>query len=371
MLIGIDGHTIGGRYGGNESYVVNLVRALPDACGGDELIVYVTRPEAVTIVRDLHPALRPVRMLAVPPVARIPLTFPWRLWRDRVDVVHVQYFQPPVCPCRVVSAVHDIAFERFPQTFSPTQRLYMRTLIPLLARRADAVLTVSLYSKDDICERYGIPAERVHAIPVSHDPAYRPVVDGDRLVATRKRHSLPERFVLFVSRLDPRKNLTGLLEAMSRLGPHYGDVGLVVVGKKGLGYLAAVERMRELGLEPRVHFTGYVPIEEIVDLYNLADVFVYPSFFEGFGMPPLEAMACGAPVVASNVTSIPEVVGDAGLLIDPGDSDAVADAIRRVLDDEELAAELRAKGLARAAEFSWERTARETYRVYRAVTGEL
>ena len=370
MRIGFDAHMIGAHYGGNTTYAANLCRALAEVCPEDaELLLYVTKSASAQAVRDLHPRLQPVKIADVPPPLRIACMLPLRLKRDGVEVIQVQYFRPPYCPCPSVTAVHDLSFEYHPEFFNRIQRTYLKAFVPWSARRTDAVVTVSQYSKDDICKRYGVSPERVFVTHIGCGPEFMPIEDRSRLESTRQRLGLPERYVLFVSNIQPRKNLVGLMEAVSRLGAQHDDVKLVVVGKKQLGYETVERHMVELGLESRTMFVGFMSDERVADLYNMARVFVYPSFFEGFGLPPLEAMACGTPVVASNTTSIPEVTGEAAILVDPHDSDAIAEGIRSVLEKPGLAARLSRAGLEQAKTFSWQRAARENYEVYRKVTG--
>jgi glycosyltransferase involved in cell wall biosynthesis len=204
------------------------------------------------------------------------------------------------------------------------------------------------------------------------NPRFRPA-GPEALAAVRQKYDLPERFILYVGTIEPRKNLTALLEAyaalMERLSvcdlrPALSDVRLVIVGKKGWLYEGFFRRLHELGLEDRVLFTGYVPDEDLPAIYSAADLFVFPSLYEGFGLPVLEAMACGTPVIASNASSLPEVAGEAGIMIAPHDVRGLAEAMERLLMDKQLRAELRARGLERAKQFTWERAAAMTLEVY-------
>jgi glycosyltransferase involved in cell wall biosynthesis len=197
------------------------------------------------------------------------------------------------------------------------------------------------------------------------------MTEPDTLAAVRAKYHLPERFILFVGTIEPRKNLVTLLEAFAALrsGGRHPGLGLVIAGGKGWLYGEFFERLRTLGLEKTVILTGYVPEADLPALLNSAEVFAFPSSFEGFGLPPLEAMACGVPVVCSNATSLPEVVGEAGLLVPPDDAASWTEALGRLLDDAELRGELRARGLARARLYTWEAAAQKTLAVYEAVAG--
>ena len=371
MRIAFDAHTIGGRYGGNETYTLELWRELAPLCQeqGVSLTPLILNQQAGRLLTATAPASVPPLRVPANPLIRIPVALPLLLAAHRCDILHVQYIQPPLAPCRVVNTVHDISFEHFPHFFPRHQRLYLRALVPPSVRRADAVITVSDYSKRDIVERYRIPAAKVFVVHNAPAPHFRVLTDKAQLTAARRRRNLPERFVLFVSNLHPRKNLAGLLRAMHQLPNRHRDVALVVVGRELNLPPATRHLLVELGLGGRVLFTGYLTTEELVCLYNLAQLFVYPSFFEGFGLPPLEAMACSTPVVTSNTSCLPEVVGDAALTADPNNPEAMAECICRLLDDQELAADLRQRGLRRAAMFSWQRAARQTFNVYAALTG--
>ena len=226
-------------------------------------------------------------------------------------------------------------------------------------------LTVLEASRRDIIRHYRLPAAKVVASPLGVEDAFRPVVDPAILAAVRERNRLPDRYILAVGNLQPRKNLRRLIEAVAALrATRRDDCRLVLVGQPAWrhGELDAVAAAH--GLRDAIVATGYVPAEDLPALYSAAEVFAYPSLYEGFGLPPLEALACGTPVVTANTSSLPEVVGDAGLLIDPLDTGAIAAALARLLDDVALRERLRQAGFARAAAYSWRETARRTLQVY-------
>jgi glycosyltransferase involved in cell wall biosynthesis len=243
--------------------------------------------------------------------------------------------------------------------------MYLRIMMPRFLARADRIIAVSEHTRRDAIRLYDVDPERIHVIAEGVDARFRADVGDDVIAGARQRHRLPERFVLTVGTIEPRKNLTTLLEAYAEIRRRHPDVGLVVVG--GTGWMAEpfFERLRALGLEREVVLTGHLPDEDVVPILNAAEVFAFPSEFEGFGLPPLEAMACGAPVVSSDAASLPEVVGDAGVLVPPRDVAGWVNALERVLGDPALRSELAAKGVARAAGFTWEASARATLDVYR------
>jgi glycosyltransferase involved in cell wall biosynthesis len=282
-----------------------------------------------------------------------------------------EHLLPKLSQARSVFTLHDTAYIHQPQYHLPRNRIYLRLMMPRFLARSDAVITVSEHTRRDAERWYGLRGDRVHVIPEGVEEYLRPMTEPGALAAVRARYHLPERFILFVGTIEPRKNLATLLEAYAalRAGGRHAGVGLVIAGGKGWLYSGFFERLRALGLEDSVTLTGYVPEADLPALMNCAEVFAFPSSFEGFGLPPLEAMACGVPLVCSNATSLPEVVGEAGLLLPPDNVAAWTEALGRVLSDADLRAELRARGLARARLYSWETAARKTLAVYQAVAG--
>ncbi|MEP7359498.1 MAG: glycosyltransferase family 1 protein, partial [Anaerolineales bacterium] len=282
-----------------------------------------------------------------------------------------EHLLPRLSQARSVFTLHDTAYIHQPQYHLPRNRLYLRLMMPRFLARSDAVITVSDHTRRDAERWYGLRGDRVYVIPEGVEDYFRPDIDANALADVRARYHLPARFILFVGTIEPRKNLITLLEAYAalRAGGCHPGVGLVIAGGKGWLYGDFFERLRTLGLEGAVVLTGYVPEADLPALLNCAEVFAFPSSFEGFGLPPLEAMASGVPVVCSNATSLPEVVGDAGLLLAPDDPAAWTEALGRLLADANLRADLRARGLARARLFTWEAAARKTLAVYQAVAG--
>ena len=369
MRVGIDAHALGSRLGGNETYIRNVIRALAavDPDGDYTLFVGESLPP-----ETIPGAERMRRVVVRPhnPLVRVPISLPLAVLRARSEVLHVQYVAPPLCAARVVVSVHDIAYERYPEFFTPAEVARFRALVPLTIRRAAAVLTLSEFSKRDIVRRYCVPPEKVVVAPCAADPMYRPLRDEARIAETRTRYGTGEHFILCVGNVQPRKNLRRLIEAYVRLRRAGATRHkLVLVGKKAWLADDTFAAARESGYAEELVFTGYVPDDDLVALYNAAELFVYPSIFEGFGLPPLEAMACGTPVVTSNTSSFPEVVGDAALTADPLDVEALAAAMAAALSDADLRARLAAQGLERATMFSWEETARIIAGVYHHALG--
>lgn len=306
-----------------------------------------------------HLQLRPLplsdRCLAVL-WQRLRLPLPVEAFCGRLDLFYSPDFVlPPQLSGRRLLTVHDLAFLVHPECAVPSLGWYLRRAVPRSIARADLLLADSENTRRDLICLMGVSPGRVEVLYPGVEPAFRPLAQASR-EAARARYGLPERFLLTVGTIEPRKNLPRLLEALSGL-PERLRLPLVVVGRPGWLYeetFAAVERY---GLQREVRFLGFVPQEDLPALYNLALALVYPSLYEGFGLPPLEAMACGTPVLTSSVSSLPEVVGEAAVLVDPADVSSIREGLRRLLEDGELRTRLREQGLARAREFTWEKAA--------------
>ena len=363
----------GYRRAGVSRYIERLVRALPTALGAeDDLVAYGVRGTSAP-APELERAWRPAPSWL--PVEQRMVRIPWEqavlpllTRRDRLDVFHAPVnVAPLLAPCPTVVTVHDLAFLREPGRLPARRRRYLTTMTRASVRRAARVLAVSEYTKNDLLEAFGVPPDRVVVTPLAVDETFSPP-SLEALAVFRAKHGLAGPFVLYVGTLEPRKNVPGLLRAFAEIVtevPHE----LVLVGAQGWMTEEIDRALSDVRLEGRVRVTGYADDAELPLWYGAADLFVYPPFYEGFGLPPLEAMACGTPVVASAVSSLPEVADDAALLVDPADREALADAMRRVLTDPALAAELRTRGRTRAARCSWARTAVATVVAYREAAG--
>ncbi|MDW8325912.1 MAG: glycosyltransferase family 1 protein [Anaerolineales bacterium] len=289
-----------------------------------------------------------------------------------VTLFHATEHLLPIIPgARSVFTLHDTAYLLYPQHHLLQNRLYLTLMMPRFLARADRIICVSENTRRDALRFYKLNPNKVCVIPEGVEPRFAPISDPQSLRAVRERYSLPQRFILYVGTIEPRKNLNTLLEAYAVLRRSLPEVGLVIAGSKGWLYEGFFEKLRALGLESHVTLTGFVPEADLPALLNSAEVFAYPSLFEGFGLPPLEAMACGVPVVASNAASLPEVVGEAGILLAPRDVMAWVEALSAVLLNPTLRADLRERGLRRAARFTWEATARQTLTVYRSLEPSL
>jgi glycosyltransferase involved in cell wall biosynthesis len=368
MRIALDCRTVTAPKTGDRTYALNLMRALARVDAENEYLLYTWERTTLTKLEDER--FRPVVLRAPLGWMWTPLLFPPDLARRRVDLAHVQYLTPPIAHCPFVTTIHDVAFRRYPHLFPVKHRLLLNALIPLSIQWAAAVVTGSEATRNDLLEFYDVPPEKVHVTPYAADPMFTPQDPEAAREAVRRRLGLRKPYILSVGVLQPRKNLPRLVRAYGRIAgrvPHR----LVLVGKEGWAHEELRRAAAELPRDRAPLFTGYVADADLPALYAAADLFVYPSLYEGFGLPPLEAMACGTPVVVSDRSSLPEVVGDAGVLVDPQDVRGLAEAMEALLGDEARRRDFSVRGIARAGEFNWERTARETVRVYERVAEGL
>ena len=360
-------HTRSFRRAGVSNYVEAILTHLGQLDRTNHYSVYTTRGLGNEQLH-LPPNFRvlPSRFPTINPRVRIPweqLLAPILLRATRADLYHgVLNVAPLACPVPSVITIHDLAFLVFPQTFRGVNRTYLTWATKASARRARRILAVSEATRQEIIRLLGIAPEKV---VVTHDAADARFAPPDPAVLAeyRRRAGLPERFVLYIGTLEPRKNIPTLLRAYAQIAREV-DAPLLIGGGRGWLYDEIFATAEQLNLGDKVRFIGFVPGEDLPLLYAAATVFAFPSSYEGFGMPLLEAMACGTPTVTSNVSSLPEVAGDAALLVDPRSPEALAEALRRLLTDTELRAELRQRGLAQARRFDWTESAARTLRVY-------
>ena len=367
MRIGIDARKL--HDFGIGTYIRNLLRQLARLDRQTEFVV-LCRPEDVTALASLGDNFRPVpetaRNYSVAEQIRIPLA----LRREGVTLFHApHYVLPPLVRCRSVVTIHDCIHLMFPQYLPNRFALaYARTSIRLAARRATRVMTVSESSKRDILRFVDTQPEKIDVIYNEYDERFGVEPREEDVVRVRERYQLHDEFVLYAGNVKPHKNLERLIEAFYLVRKGGLDhLKLVLIGDDISKYTALRRAVHQYQLHKYVRFLGYLPEETLAVMYRLASVFVFPSLYEGFGLPPLEAMASGTPVVTSNVSSLPEVAGDAAVLVDPYDPRSIAEGITRVLTDETLRRELRRKGLARARQFSWEESVRRVHDIYREV----
>jgi len=367
LRIAIDAHSVGARLGGNETYAINLIEALAEIDQTNLYTLYVTKPYAIERFADRWPNFTVKQTLPHTPLVRIPLTLSRELRRHPVDVLHVQYTAPPLAPCPVVTTIHDLAFEHLPETFNRRSWMQLRLTVRRTARKAAQIITVSEYSRRDISNTYKIPGERITVTPEAASEKFFPVTDENELKTIRESYGIGRDYILSLCSIQPRKNLLRLIEAYSLLRGSSVDgklPQLVLAGKRGWLDNETIRAAQSESGAGDIVFTGYVADGHLNALYSGATCFVYPSYFEGFGLPILEAMKCGAPVIAGNRTSIPEVAGEAALLFDPFDTNSLVEGLARLLGDPQYRATLSSKGVQRANAFSWKTTAQLTLEVY-------
>ncbi len=373
MRVGLDLTCLKAPMGGYERYASRLLGALVALPGPQKMVAFTERtygPRLVPPGAELHAvATLPRFLLKV--FLQDQTYWPWLMRRAHVDVVHTPIFAGMIAaPRPYVLTLHDLIPLQTPEAISRTAAAYWRLVLPRSVARADAIITGSEFTRREILEWFGLPAERVVTIPHGVDPSFAPVDDAGALARVRDRYRLPERFVLFVGIASPRKNLDRLVRAFGALGDdERGDTHLLIAGPAGWKNEALTAAIAVSAVADRIRRLGVVADEDLPALYSLATGVANLSSREGFGLPALEALACGAPLVCADRTSFPEVVGDAAALVDPDDEAAVTRALAAVLAGGPDVAARRARGRAHARAFTWERSALATLAVYRRVVG--
>jgi glycosyltransferase involved in cell wall biosynthesis len=368
VRIGIDGKVLSLDAGGIGRYAVGLLRSLlslgKEAGRQREFVVFTGPQTDRRLLETLPGAFSECRVPVRSSLLRASLALPRAMERERIDLFHgLDHVGAPLrsTATRRVITLHDILPISHPEWFKLKHRTVVRLILPRAVRRADRVIVPSEFVKRSVLERGLVEEERLRVVPEGFDSRFHPRRDRTRMITVLRKYGLSREYVLFVGTLEPRKNLATLLNAFEKLGER--DIVLVVVGSPGWGGSS-------LGAgSGRVRMLGFVDDEDLPDLYRGARLFVLPSLAEGFGLTVLEAMASGTPVIASNLSAIPEVVGDAAILVKPTRVEALTEAMRRVLDDGDLARRLAADGLRRARRFSWNRAARSTLALYDEVLG--
>jgi glycosyltransferase involved in cell wall biosynthesis len=364
VRIGIDARKL--HDFGIGTYIRNLVRHLA-RIDRDSDYVLLCRPADVRFGSTLGPNFRAVAEKAGPYSIREQYRVPFDVRRQRIDVFHEpHYVLPLLTPGRAVVTIHDCIHLMFPQ-YLPNRLAYAyaRGSMWAATRRASRILTVSESSKRDILRFFHVQPEKISVIYNAIDERFAIRPSDEEMDRVRERYQLDGQFVLYAGNVKPHKNIERLIDAFHRVRrAGFDKARLVIIGDEISRYQALRRAVHLHNLHKHVRFLGFVSDETLAVLYRLAAVFVFPSLYEGFGFPPLEAMASGTPVVTSNVSSLPEVVGDAALLVDPHDADAIADGISRVLDDPMLRASLVARGFERARHYSWDRSVRQIRQIY-------
>jgi glycosyltransferase involved in cell wall biosynthesis len=366
MKIAIDIHSIGTQSGGNETYCRQLLRGLAQSPGTNQYELFYTHSSALSQDGVGGP---PFHFIPIPknPIVRICAVLPRLLAQIKPDVFHAQYVLPPFVKSKTVLAIHDLAHEHFPEFFHPLEALRMKTLVRWSAKRASHIMTISEFSAADIARRFDLPREKITVAHLAASPDFYPRDKGQSQEHLARAYGLTFPFILYVGRIQARKNLPRLVEAYATLRKQGLETKLVLVGKKDWQSARLLKKIKELGLEDSVIFPGFVPFNDLPILYNAAEVFVFPSFFEGFGLPVVESMASGVPTITSIGSSLEEVAGDGALLIDPRDTGSITDALAKVLGDPGLQRDLATRGLKRSKDFTTGNLAEKALAVYRSL----
>ena len=351
------------------TYTRNLLRHLARLDGDTEYVLLCQQAD-LGVASQLGPNFRTVLEPSPNYSIREQVHVPWVLHREQAGVFHApHYVLPPAIRCRSVVTIHDCIHLMFPQ-YLPNRAAYVyaKASMWMAAHRSDRILTVSEASKRDILHFFNVPPEKIVVVYNAIDERFWVKPADEDVARVRERYQLNHGFVLYAGNIKPHKNLVRLIEAFDNLRRSgFEDLTLLIIGDEISKVPALRRAVHRHKLHKHVRFLGFLPDETLAILYRLAAVFVFPSLYEGFGLPPLEAMASGTPVVTSNVSSLPEVAGDAAMLVDPYDVDSIVDGVRRVLTEPALAEDLRRKGLVRAREFSWERSVARTRDLYHEV----
>jgi glycosyltransferase involved in cell wall biosynthesis len=366
MRIAFDGTTLRPGRTGVGYYTEHLLHHLAARAVDDSIVVISNRPVDTT-----RPLPSQVQLACstwrLPRMVWMQTLGPRLLRRAQADIVHFTNGMVPLAsPVPTVVTIHDMSLTLYPR-YHPARRVILnRPLVDIAARRADAIITVSQSAKRDIVRLYGLPPERVHVVHEAAAPSFRPVHDSIERERVRQRYVLADRFILYVGTIEPRKNLPRLIEGFARRRKA-GDLPHQLVCAGPYGWLSRdiEDRIERLQVEDAIRFTGYVPFEDLPVLYSLAEMFVFPSLYEGFGLPVIEAMACGTPVVTGDVAALSEVSGGAVEHVDRLDADSLGEAMVRLARSRERRENLSALGLQRSHAFSWDRAAGETLEVYR------
>lgn len=376
MNIAIDLTPIPSQKTGVGTYAVNLIRALGEFDNKNQYWIFVKSFHS----QDFDPKRENFHIVACSNILQNgslrvlweQFILPIHLFRKKIKVLHsIHYTIPLFAPCRRVVTFHDMTFFLFPEKHIFIKRIFFRLIIPFSARKADRLIAISKNTKKDIVKILGIATDKIDVVYLTVDNIFRPIENSSAVFQIKKKYRIQNNFILYVGTLEPRKNIVSLIKAYHKLvSQNRIKHQLVLAGKKGWGYQEIFKIVQDFNLSEKIIFTGYIPEEELVFLYNAADLFVYPSLYEGFGIPPLEALACGTPTIASNISSLPEVVDDAAILVNPYNVEGLSQAIYKLLIDEKLRHILKGKGLKKAKEFSEERLAKETIRAYKKATAK-
>lgn len=372
MKIAIDATVLPEKMGGAGIYVLNLIKVLSKIDRKNKYFIFIEKRNIKKF--KLGDNFHLIGIKSMPRSLRLlweQIVFPFLLRRYKIEVLHSPRYTIPLLRFAWKSVVtfHDLLFLLFPKKHNVLKRFFYGRMLPIAAKKAERIIAVSSATKKDIAKLLNIPSEKIEVINLGIDSSYHPI-EKKELQDFRRKEEIFGSFILYVGTLKKRKNVLNIIKAYKKIKEKKIKEKLVIVGNKSGEYQNIYKTVKNLGLKKDVFFTGYVDEKLLPFYYNSASLFIYPSLYEGFGLPVLEAMASGTPVITSNVSSLPEVAGDAALLVNPHDVEEMAEMMQKVLNNEELQEKMREKGLKRAKLFSWERCARETLNLYKEIGGE-
>lgn len=365
MRIGIEASAYYKNIAGTGNYLRNIVNTWENMLGDKNSLFLFSSKRVSTL--DLHDKKNPLLRLinGINDILYMQVILPRLIKKNRIDVLFCPSFLSPILTrCPYIVTFLDMSFLKYPEYVDKLFLFYLKTLLPVIKRNAHAILTLSEFSKEGIVEFLRVSEKKVHVVRLACEERYKLINDKNHILRVRKKYGLSDPFVLNVGTLEPRKNITTLISAFGDLKRrNLIDGKLVLCGPKGWYYKKIFEKIGELKLEKEVIYLGYVLDEDMPYLYNAARMFVYPSYYEGFGLPVLEAMSCGCPVIASNTSALPELVGNAGVLIDPTRTDELKEAIVNLDNQDDLRNDFIQRGLEQAKLFSKEKMAIKTLTV--------
>ena len=367
LRIGLDGTPLLGKRSGVGNYTGRLLAALLEENGDWEFLLYSNRPLG-TLEPPLSQAIPIYNRFSSRRLLWMHCLLPAAIRRSQPQLCHFPNSMAPIWQQRpFILTIHDASLFLHSQYHPPARLLSIRFALPLLAHRASAIITVSHSARDDLLRTLDLPPDKIHVVYEAAAADFRPVTDTASLQALRRKYNLPQQFILYVGTLEPRKNLRRLVRSLKVIRRKGFRQPLVLVGAAGWKLHELHAEIERLELKDAIRFTGYVPTKDLPGLFSLATLFVFPSLYEGFGLPPVEAMACGTPVLTSNCTSLAEICGGGAYLVDPTDDQAIAAGMMELLADEEMRRDLGKRGRFHARQFSWARAARKTTAIYKQV----
>ena len=369
MQIGIITSSMDGNRAGIGSYTYNLVKNLLKTDKKNDYTLIHKYRSNNPIYRDANEIIISYPEIPLRETLGNNILLPLKLKHYKLDLIHdpsqISPFMFNPAPTKVLT-IHDLTPVIFPEAHGKIHAFLQNNVFPRTLKHVNSIITISNSTKNDIIRYFKITETKIKVIYNGVDDRFK-VLHEDEIKSVKEEYGIKHPFILFVGTLEPRKNIPTLLKAFYLLKKKNIPHKLVIVGGKGWKYDSVYETIKSLNLQKKVIFTGYVPDEDLPKLYNAADLFVYPSLYEGFGLPPLEAMACGTPVITSNTSSLPEVVGDAGILVNPFSVEEIAGAMESILKNKSLREQMIKRGLKRSQMFSWEKCAKEVVKIYKSL----